>query len=333
VPHPRSVVVVTFPRIQLLDLAGPVEVLDLAGRLDESDPPTAPRPYHLTITSPDGAPIRSTSGVQITPDRSLPDALADAEAAGHLDTLLVVGGDGTRQAIVDEPFLDLVRRGSALAQRTVSVCSGALILAAAGLLDGRRATTHWSVCDLLARTGTDIDVEPDRIHVRDGDVWTSAGVTAGIDLSLALVEHDLGVETAHRIAAHLVVFARRSGGQDQFSAHLRAAPAQTLGIADVQRWLPDHLTADLSVDRLAERAAMSPRTFARTFRAETGTTPAAHVEALRVEAACHLLASTDLTVPEVAARCGFPRAETFHRAFARVAGTTPARYRFHFRRT
>lgn len=330
----RRLVVVAFDRFQLLDLAGPVEVFDVASRLALGARVVAPedpaRPYRSVLTSLDGGPVTATSGVTTLVNRPLGAVLDDGEP---IDTLLVIGGDGTRAALADEALLALVRRGADRAGRTASVCSGALVLAAAGLLDGRRATTHWSVCDLLAGLGRDVTVEADRLHVRDGDVWTSAGVTAGIDLALALVEHDLGPELAHRVAGHLVVFARRPGGQAQFSAQLRAQAARSPGIREVQRWLPDHLAEDLAVDRLAARAAMSPRTFARAFRDETGTTPAAHVEELRVEAARRLLETSDLTVAAVAARCGFAHAETLHRAFVRRVGTTPARYRQHFART
>jgi transcriptional regulator GlxA family with amidase domain len=178
-----------------------------------------------------------------------------------------------------------------------------------------------------------VTVEPDRIFVHDRDRWTSAGVTAGIDLTLALVDADLGPEVAHQVAAHLVVFARRPGGQAQFSAQLRAQVAHTPAIAELQRWLPDHLTDDLTVERLAERANQSPRSFARSFRAETGSTPAAHVEELRVEAARRLLETTDLGVAAIAPRVGLKHAETLHRAFVRQVGTTPDRYRQHFART
>lgn len=244
---------------------------------------------------------------------------------------MVTGGNGTRALISDEPFLDQIRVLAGGAERVTSVCTGALVLAAAGLLDGRRATTHWAACDLLG-TFAAVTVEPDRIYVRDGDRWTSAGVTAGIDLALALVDADHGPELAHQVASYLVVFARRPGGQAQFSASLRAQPARSSSLAELQRWLPDHLGDDLTVERLAERAAMSPRTFARAFRAETGMTPAAHVEELRVEAARRLLETSDLTVGEIARRVGLTRAETLHRAFARRTGTTPAAYRDHFAR-
>lgn len=317
----RTVVVVAFDQLQLLDLAGPIEVFDTADRV------AGRGCYRIVIATPGGAAVRSTSRVEVGADIDL------ADAPEAIDTLVVVGGRGTRPLLGDEAFLGRIRQLAARSERVTSVCSGALVLAAAGLLDGYQATTHWGSCDVLAELSDQIEVLPDQIYVHDRNRWTSAGVTAGIDLALALVEADLGPEVAHEVAAHLVVFARRPGGQAQFSAALQAQAARTPAIAEVQRWLPDHLAEDLTVDRLAARAAMSPRTFARTFRAETGTTPAAHVEELRVEAARRLLETTDLTVGAVAGRVGLKHAETLHRAFARRLGTTPARYRQHFART
>jgi transcriptional regulator GlxA family with amidase domain len=237
-----------------------------------------------------------------------------------------------RQARSNAPLVADVAAVARRAGRVTSVCTGAWLLAAAGLLDGYEATTHWSSCDSLAERYPEVVVHPDRIYVHDRDRWTSAGVTAGIDLFLALVEHDHGPEMAHQIAGWLVVFAHRPGGQSQFSAQLRARPATTPSIAELQRGLGDHLDDDLGVDALAARVGMSPRTFARSFRRETGTTPAVYVEELRVDAARALLESTDLTVATIAGRVGIRRAETLHRAFQRRVGTTPDRYRQHFRR-
>jgi transcriptional regulator GlxA family with amidase domain len=313
----RNIVLVAFDGFQLLDLAGPLEVFDAADRLAGGDR------YRCTIVSPDGQPVRSTSGVTVAADAAL-------AAVDHPDTLVVVGGFGTRALLEDASVLETIADLSARARRTTSVCTGALVLAAAGLLAGRRATTHWGSCDLLAGIDPSVRVEADHIYVRDGDRWTSAGVTAGIDLALALVDDDHGPELAHEVAAWLVVFARRPGGQAQFSAQLKAQSARTPAIAAIQRWLPDHLDEDLTVEALARRAAMSPRSFARCFKAETGTTPAAHVEALRVEAARRLLETTDQTVATVARHVGFRHGETLHRAFVRQVGTTPDRYRQHF---
>lgn len=316
--RPRTVVLVAFDHLQLLDLAGPAEVFDAADRLAGQEC------YDVRIATADGQRVRTTSGIEIGPDASF-DGLPD-----RIDTLLVVGGRGTRPLIEDEAYLTRIRDLADRSRRITSVCTGALVLGAAGLLDGHRATTHWASCDLLATVAPAAAVEPDQIYVHDRDRWTSAGVTAGIDLALALVEADHGVELAHEVAAWLVVFARRPGGQAQFSAQLQAQAARTPAIAELQRWLPDHLDEDLTVERLAERAGMSQRTFARSFRAETGTTPAAHVEALRIEAARRLLETTDLTIAAIARRVGLKHAETLHRAFARQVATTPDRYRQHF---
>ena len=211
--------------------------------------------------------------------------------------MLVVGGLGTRQAAGDEAFVGRRRpRWPPEPERITSVCTGAFVLAAAGLLDGHRATTHWASCDDLAPAAPGVDVEPDRIYVRDGNRWTSAGVTAGIDLALALVEDDHGPELAHQVAGWLVVFVRRPGGQAQFSAQLQAQPARTPAIAEVQRWLPDHLDEDLDGRRPRPPRRHEPAHLRPGLPAETGTTPAAYVEALRVEAARRLLETTDLTV-------------------------------------
>ena len=322
---PRTVLFVAFDGMQLLDLAGPAEVFHAAGQIAG-----AGAAYDLQIATPGGRRVRTSSGIELGGDLPL-DRIA--ARLGPVDTLVVVGGLGTRTVREDVDLLDDVRAIASTARRITAVCTGALVLAAAGLLDGYLATTHWASCTDLAERHPEVVVLPDQIYVNDRDRWTSAGVTAGIDLALALVDEDLGPEVAHQVAAWLVVFARRPGGQAQFSVQLRAQAARTPAIAQLQRWLPDHLDADLTVDRLAERAHLSPRTFARTFKAETGTTPAAHVEELRVEAARRLLQTTDLGIAAVAKSVGFRHAETLHRAFVRTVGTTPDRYRQHFSRT
>jgi transcriptional regulator GlxA family with amidase domain len=322
-PRSRTVVLVAFDDLQLLDLAGPVEVLRTATRLG------AQPPYEIQVATPDGQPVRSESGVAIGADTSLAEL---ARRSARIDTLVVVGGAGTRTVRHEPRFLADLAAVADRTQRVTAVCTGSWLLAEAGLLDGHRATTHWASCDALGEHFPTVAVEPDRIYVRDRDRWTSAGVTAGIDLFLAIVEADHGADLAHQVAGWLVVFARRPGGQSQFSAQLRAQPASEPAIAALQRWLPDHLTADLGVEALARRSGMSPRTFARAFVRETGTTPAAFVEELRVEAAQHLLETTDLTVATIAGRVGIQHAETLHRAFRRRLGTTPDRYRQHFTR-
>jgi transcriptional regulator GlxA family with amidase domain len=312
---------VAFDGFQSLDLTGPVEALRSATLLG------AEPPYRIRIATPRGEPARSESGITIQADLSL---AAVAQSRERIDTLVVVGGDGTRPARNDAAFVADLRAVAQRTARVTSVCTGALLLAEAGLLEGYEATTHWSACDAFAERHPSIRVQPDRIYVHDRDRWTSAGVTAGIDLFLALVEHDHGAELAHQVAGWLVVFVRRPGGQSQFSAQLRTQPPTSSPIADVQRWVIDHLDRDLGVEALAARARMSPRTFARVFRRETGTTPAAYVEDVRLETARRLFETTDLTVAAVAARLGMRHVETLHRAFRRQVGTTPDRYRQHF---
>jgi transcriptional regulator GlxA family with amidase domain len=317
----RTVVFVVYDGFQLLDLAGPVEVLRSATLLGVRPP------YRTLVATPDGQPVRSESGVEVGADVSLAE-LASKRMA--IDSVVVVGGFGTDRVARDPEFLRHLRAVSRRAERTASVCTGAVVLGAAGLLDGYRATTHWAWCDMLAQRCPEVEVSSDQIHVHDRDRWTSAGVTAGIDLFLAIVEHDHGREAAHTIAGWLVVFVRRPGGQTQFSAQLRAQTARTPAIDELQRWLPDHLGGDLTVTAMAARCGMSPRNFARTFAAETGTTPAAYVEDLRIEAARGLLETTDLTVEAVARAVGLSRPETLYRSFRRRLSTTPDRYRQHF---
>lgn len=320
----RRIVLVGFDGMQLLDLAGPLEVFTAADQIAGGGA------YDVRVATPGGQRVRTSSGVELSAEVALAEV---ASRLGSVDTVLVVGGTGSRTICDDQTFLRDLHSVAQDADRVASVCTGALVLAAAGLLDGYRATTHWASCAHLAQRHPAVEVAPDRIYVRDRDRWTSAGVTAGIDLALAMVDDDLGAEVAHQVATQLVVFARRPGGQAQFSVALQTQAARTPAIAELQRWLPDHLDEDLTVTRLASRAAMSPRTFARRFRREAGLTPAAHVEALRVEAARRLLETTDHGVAAIARTVGLGHAETLHRAFRRRVGTTPDRYRQHFART
>jgi len=321
--EPHVVLLVVPDRCNLLDLAGPAEAFRLA-TLVGIDPG-----YELVTATADGRPVRADCGIQIVPDVGL-DVVAKSGAA--IDTVVVVGGLGTRAAARDARFVADLGAVGRRAARVTSVCTGAELLAATGLLDGHRATTHWASCDDLAARHPEVEVIPDRIYVHDRDRWTSAGVTAALDLALALVEHDHGAEVAHAVAGWLVVFVRRPGGQTQFSAQLSSEPARTPILVDLQRWLPDHLDDDLSVAALARRCGMSVRSFGRAFRAETGSSPAAAVEALRIEAARRLLETSDLTVGTVALQVGLRSPEVLHRAFRRRVGTTPAAYRDHFNR-
>jgi transcriptional regulator GlxA family with amidase domain len=314
----RDVVLVVFPGLQSLDLTGPMEVFDVANR--EAGGPA----YRLQVASLDAGPVRTSSGLDVCAQVALRDL------DGPIDTLVVVGGDGTYQAVVDDQLIAQVARLAPLARRVTSVCSGAFVLARAGLLDGRRATTHWTVCDLLADSFPQVEVDPDPIFVRDGDVYTSAGVTAGMDLALALVEDDLGRDVALAVARHLVLFLRRPANQSQFSAQLAAQMADRDGLRDAQRHVIDHPESDCSVAALARIAAMSERHFARCFTEEVGVTPARFVERIRVETARRLLEDTDEGVESIAARAGFGTAETMRRTFLRVLRTSPTAYRTRF---
>jgi transcriptional regulator GlxA family with amidase domain len=265
----------------------------------------------------------------------LTEPVAATTRKGGIDTLIVPGGPGVHDAAADKWTADWVGRQSATVRRIASVCTGAFLLAETGILAGRRATTHWKSCSRLQARYPDILVDADPIYVRDGRIWTSAGITAGIDLSLALVEDDLGRKVAMQVARHLVVFLNRPGGQSQFSAPLEAQAAAADGnapnhFAPLHGWIAGHLAGDLRVERLAEQAGMSPRTFARIYAAKMGMTPARMVEKIRVEAVRRTLEETDLPIKYIAVICGFGQEERLRRAFARQVGTTPAEYRRRF---
>lgn len=250
---------------------------------------------------------------------------------GPIDTLIVVGGPGVQTHREDAALVRGLARLAGRARRVASVCTGAWLLAEAGLLDGRRATTHWAACDDLAARFPEVRLEADRLFVEDGPVWTSAGVTAGMDLALAFVERDLGRDVALATARWLVMFVQRSGGQSQFSAQLSAQLAERDVLRELQAWIAEHPEADLSVPTLARRAAMSPRHFARVFRAQVGQTPAEYVERTRVEVARRLLERTGLDLGEVAAACGLVSPPRLRRAFVRQLGVAPSDYRARFR--
>ncbi len=312
----RRVVVLTFPRAQSLDVMGPVEVFHTAARL-------RPGAYEIEVVARGGGSVALSNGL----------ALAAGDLPGgraRIDTLLVAGGQGARAAALDDETIAWLRAAARRSRRVCSVCTGAFVLAGAGLLDGRRATTHWAYCAQLAERHPAVTVQPAPIFVRDGAVATSAGVTAGMDLALALVEEDLGAPVALEVARWLVLFLKRPGGQSQFSVQLEAQLARREPLRDVQAWISDHLTDDLSVGALAQRAYMSPRNFARAFRREIGLTPAAYVEAVRVESARAALQDGAEPVESVARACGFGTVETMRRAFHRRVGVGPADYRRRF---
>ncbi|MEV0796281.1 GlxA family transcriptional regulator [Kribbella sp. NPDC050281] len=317
-PAERDVVIVTFDSAQILDVTGPLEVFSSASRFL----PAAR--YRTKIVTTRGGPVHASCGLEFA-------SSAITEVSGPVDTLMVAGGADMDAAVRDAELLAQIQRLALDARRVTSVCSGAFVLAAAGLLNGRRATTHWAECGLLDHAYAEITVDPDAIFVHDGNVWTSAGVTAGIDLTLALVADDHGHQAAATVARQLVVYLQRSGGQAQFSALLAGQAADTEPVRDLLSWLRDHLTGDLSVAALARQINLSERQFTRVFKAEVGSTAADYVEAVRLESACRLLETTNRTIEQIAKTCGFGTPETMNRAFRRRLDTTPGDHRHHFR--
>ncbi|MDP3802289.1 GlxA family transcriptional regulator [Brevundimonas sp.] len=300
----RAVAVVIFPGFQLLDAAGPTTAFELAERF-------RPGSYALTLVTPGGGAVESSSGLVLS---AVP--LDD----GVFDTIVVSGGEIDRSMAALLAVVGWLRRSAA--RRIASVCSGAFLLAEAGLLDGRRATTHWDSTDAFARRYPEVRLDAERIFIRDGDVWTSAGISAGIDLALALIEDDHGPALARRVAQQLVVHQRRPGGQSQFSAlvELGGRTGRFTGLID---WMRDHVAEPLPVERLADQAAMSPRNFARAFTAETGTTPARAVERLRLEIARAAVEASHAPLDEIAESVGFRDAGRMRRAFLRALGQPP----------
>jgi transcriptional regulator GlxA family with amidase domain len=307
-----------FTGAELLDIAGPTSVFSTATSLLRRK-----SGYDVRLVAERAGPVVTSSGVTLTAEQAL------GSVRGAIDTLIIPGG---LQGALDSasPLVPIVSRLAPRVRRLASVCSGAFILSRAGLLDGRAAVTHWAACDQLRRSNPRCRVEDDRIFVRDGNVWTSAGVSTGIDLALAMVEEDHGAQLALEISRWLVVYLRRPGGQSQFSAPLAAQVAERDGIRKLLLWMSENVQADLSVAALAQRASMSERTFARVFNAETRFTPAAYVERLRVDAARRTLESSKKSVKQIARLCGFGTVGTMHRAFRRSVGSTPLEYRARF---
>jgi transcriptional regulator GlxA family with amidase domain len=319
----RSIEVLAYPSVQMLDVAGPLQVFATANDMVSDSGGAAP--YELRVVAKGGGSIATSSGLGLSV-HPLP------SARRPVDTLLIAGGPGIAAAAADKALVDWTRRRGRQARRVASVCTGAFLLAATGLLDGRRAATHWSVCAELARRYPRIKVEPDPIFVADGPVWTSAGVTAGIDLALALVEQDLGREIALAVARYLVVFLKRPGGQAQFSAALSLQAAEDR-FGALHDWIAAHLASDLSLPALATRAGMSERSFSRHYLEATGRTPARAVEAMRAEAARQMLSDSRLPVKRIAVRCGFGSEETMRRSFQRLLAVSPQDYRARFSNT
>ena len=317
---PRIVEILAYPAVQLLDVTGPLQVFASAN--DFMAKAGAARPYEIRIVAPGGRSVEASSGMAI-----IAHPLPPMDA--RLDTLVIAGGEGVDAASADTALLDWVRDRVSVARRTASVCTGAFLLAASGMLDGRRAATHWAFCAELARRFPAVRVESDPIFLREGSIWTSAGVTAGIDLALALVEEDLGRAAALAVARYLVVFLKRPGGQAQFSEVLALQAAEDK-FGAFHDWTRKHLADDLSLAVLARQAGMSERSFSRHYAEATGQTPARAIERLRVEDARRLLTETRLPVKRISQRCGFGSEETMRRSFLRLLGATPQDYRARF---
>jgi transcriptional regulator GlxA family with amidase domain len=315
---------VAFADAQLLDIVGPLEVFAVAARLAAAEGRPGPLPYRVEILARQAGPLTTSSGLAIVAGRSF------ADVRGAIDTLLVAGGRGTPAALADRALIAFLRRQARRVRRLASVCSGTFLLAEAGLLDGKRATTHWRSAARLARRYPLVTVDAEPIFIRQGRIYTSAGVTAGMDLALALVEEDHGPQLARAVARELVLFLQRPGGQSQFSAQLAVQQADRAPLAELQAWMADHLRDDLSVAALARRVAMSPRNFARVFSAAVGLTPARLVERLRLEAARRRLEESHDGVETIADDCGFGSAESLRRAFVRTLRVAPSAYRSRF---
>lgn len=321
----HRVLIPLYEGLQPLDVTGPHEVLAGANRVLDHLGRRAPR-YRLDLVAHRRGPVRGASGLAIHADATLP------PAGPRFGTLLIPGGDGALDAAThDRALVEWLRVTAPRASRVATVCSGTFLAAAAGLCDGRRVTTHWSRAGQLAAFCPSATVEPDAIYVTDGDLWSSAGVTAGIDLALALVEQDLDASVAQTVARHLVVHLRRAGGQTQYAAPVWSEPPTSGPVARARQLVHEDPASDLGVPALAERVGLSPRHFTRLFRAQVGESPSRYVERVRIEGARHLLETTDLGLAAVAEACGFGTAETMRRAFHRRLGCSPDTHRRRFR--
>ncbi|MFK8332834.1 GlxA family transcriptional regulator [Pseudomonas sp. BJa5] len=313
------IALLAFPRVQMLDIVGPADVFAEAAKQLGN-----PRAYRVEVIGTEPGLIKTSSGLRLAVD-----ATVDTHKA-RLDTLLVAGGPQIDEIVGNPALQQWLQRQAGSVRRIGSVCTGAFALAAAGILRGRRVTTHWNSSARLARENPDTEVEADSIYVKDGSLYTSAGVTAGMDLALAMVEEDHGRELALRVAREMVMFFKRPGGQSQFSAHLAAQTAEKSAISAVQAYILAHLKDDLSVPALAARAGMSERNFARVFKLEAGSTPAEFVELARIDSARRLVEESDIPLKRLADAVGYANIDGFRRAFVRRLGVTPSDYRARF---
>ena len=318
-----QIVVLAYPGMNLIDLTGPIQAFTTAGRVAAPVPPTQPR-YRINVFSSMGGPLLTGAGLTVmTEPLSALDTL-------EIDTLIAPGGSIGQVFQIDPLLVQAIQRHAGRARRVCSVCTGAFLLAAAGLLDGRRVTTHWDWAVRLQQQFPQIEVDPEPIFIRSDKIWTSAGVTAGIDLTLALIEQDYGHAVAIAVARQLVMFIKRPGGQSQFSVPLVSQSTEQARFAELHAWIAANLKQDLRVEALASRVNMTARTFARTYVAEQGRTPGKTVEAMRLEAACRALEETDLPIKRIADETGHGDEQNLRRVFQRQLGISPAQYRSRF---
>jgi transcriptional regulator GlxA family with amidase domain len=321
----RTVVFLAAPSTQILDVAGPFQIFVRAAELFVQEYPARKAPYNVLLASTTRRrSVATNCGLVLTGTKTF------RTLRGPIDTLLVAGGSGVETAAHDEELLLWLQKTALRVRRIGSICTGAFLLASAGLLDGKRATTHWKWAAELANKFKHTTVDPDPIYIRDGNTYTTAGVTAGMDLALALVEEDLGAPTALKVAREMVLYFRRAGGQSQFSTALSLQASDRKQIAEIRSWTHDNLRQNLPVEKLAAKAGMSPRNFARVFLKDTGTTPARFVECLRVEAARRRLEESHDKLEKVATDCGFGSIQRLRRSFLRLLHVPPNDYRHRF---
>lgn len=315
-----------YPDAEIIDIAGPLDILCAAPCISKDGFHMERRANSIVVSEFGGLVTTQPSGITIQTE-------SIASIVGKkIDTLVIPGGDGTMRALDRHALIEWIQQTAGRARRVVSVCTGAFLLAEAGLLDGKRATTHWLYLDEFTQRYPQVTVEPDSIFVEDGNTYTSAGITSGMDLSLHLVEKDWGPDIALYIARMWLLYTKRPGGQSQFSAFLPKKSTGRESVADLQAWIMDNLNADLSVTALAERLSMSPRNFARVFQNETGVTPAKFVEAVRIEAARRWLEESSQSIESIADECGLGDMERLRRSFIRRLGVNPRDYRRRFKR-
>ena len=323
-PSPiRPIGIVAFPGAEVLDITGPHEVFTFANMILQKEGVSQEAAYPITVMAEQSGPVTTLSGLQIIADQSF------SQINKNYDTLLIPGGE-PEVVLANTQIVELINDMEPKVRRLVSVCTGAFLLAESGLLDGCRATTHWNYCPEFAEKYPKVNLEPDRIFIKEGNILTSGGITSGIDLALAMVEEDWGQKLALAVAQFLVVYLKRPGGQSQFSSYLTREASKHNGIRDLQSWIMQNPEEDLRVDSLADRMAMSSRNFSRLFLSETGMTPAKFVEMVRIDAARNLLELTRFPIDTIADSSGFKDSENMRRAFIRQLGVNPREYRKRF---